>query len=71
MSFPTVYEIMPISRDPGKSRERKFPFPISREIEFPGKWVIRTGKHTSYEESNPSQQLFIVIPLFFPHYTGA
>jgi hypothetical protein len=36
--FPTVYEVKPISRDPGNSREITFKFPSSREIEFHGKW---------------------------------
>jgi hypothetical protein len=38
MTFSTVYEEKPISRDPGKSREIIHYFPLSREINFPGEW---------------------------------
>jgi hypothetical protein len=40
MSFLTVYEVKHISRDPGKSREMTFEFPLFQEMEFPGKWEI-------------------------------
>jgi hypothetical protein len=36
--FRFFYEVKPISRDPGISRELTHKFPLSREIDFPGKW---------------------------------